>query len=382
MTTLPLLTRSLFWWLPMLNYAVMVTTLAFQAPLPLLLPARRPDGDFKVRAWLAEGHAWLQARPHASAAQPAAHALACSSRWPAPQECSLAHLIGLFRLDPGESLLSLGYRGALADVLLWALARIQSHIFNSDTYDRWGAGAATALLDLPLQPATLGVPQSLTCCVAGATRLHPVSLPTLGTARRVQRVVAEEEARERAELLAEVGAWKARHAEAALEESRLRAVRRQRLARLKAATSDTSIQQLYAFLGLRDGDASAAAAHERPQQQQQQQQQQQPAAEGPPDALSEYEREALAGGSGAPAEGAGAPQEPVAAAPTAAAAAGAAAAAAAEESRRAGSTLLAWLRQRLRCAVHQLHAPDSLLLPACCRLPAGRCPPRWPCGCS
>lgn len=53
-----------------------------------------------------------------------------------PQECSLAHLIGLFRLDPGESLLSLGYRGALADCLLWALIRVQSHIFDSETYER------------------------------------------------------------------------------------------------------------------------------------------------------------------------------------------------------------------------------------------------------
>ena len=50
--------------------------------------------------------------------------------------CTLAHLLGLFRLDPGESLLSLGYRGALADVLLWGFTRIQTHMFASDTYDR------------------------------------------------------------------------------------------------------------------------------------------------------------------------------------------------------------------------------------------------------
>ena len=50
--------------------------------------------------------------------------------------CTLAHLLGLFRLDPGESLLSMGYRGALADILLWGFTRIQTHMFASDTYDR------------------------------------------------------------------------------------------------------------------------------------------------------------------------------------------------------------------------------------------------------
>lgn len=50
--------------------------------------------------------------------------------------CTLAHLLGLFRLDPGESLLSLGYRGALADILLWGFTRIQTHMFASNTYDR------------------------------------------------------------------------------------------------------------------------------------------------------------------------------------------------------------------------------------------------------
>lgn len=31
---------------------------------------------------------------------------------------------------------SLGYRGALADCVLWLLIRVQTHIFASKTYDR------------------------------------------------------------------------------------------------------------------------------------------------------------------------------------------------------------------------------------------------------
>lgn len=113
--------NALFFWLPLFNWLVMAATLVYQAPFQLLLPARHPDGNLKA--------------------------------------CTPAHLIGLFRLDPGESLLSLGYRGALADVLLWLLIRLQSHIFASATYDA------------------------------------------------VQGVVAQEEARDKRELLAEVCWW-------------------------------------------------------------------------------------------------------------------------------------------------------------------------------
>ena len=47
------------------------------------------------------------------------------------QSCTLAHLLGLFKLRPqdgsdpsGRQLLSWGYPGALADLLLWAFVRV------------------------------------------------------------------------------------------------------------------------------------------------------------------------------------------------------------------------------------------------------------------
>ena len=46
-------------------------------------------------------------------------------------------------------------------------------------------------------------------------------------------MVWEEEEREKRELLAEVACWKEKHAAAALQESRQRAARQQRMARLK-----------------------------------------------------------------------------------------------------------------------------------------------------
>jgi hypothetical protein len=105
--------------------------------------------------------------------------------WTAEQACSWAHILGLFRLDTGGSLLSMGHRGAMADVLLWALARAQTHLFASATF-----GAVVA-------------------------------------------VVCEEEARAHVALEASAAAWRARQAEAAVKESRQRAARRQRVDRLK-----------------------------------------------------------------------------------------------------------------------------------------------------
>ena len=50
------------------------------------------------------------------------------------QSCSLAHLLGLYKLEGSAAVLSFSYRGALADVLLWALIRIQTRLFDSATY--------------------------------------------------------------------------------------------------------------------------------------------------------------------------------------------------------------------------------------------------------
>ncbi|PRW58918.1 piezo-type mechanosensitive ion channel-like protein isoform X1 [Chlorella sorokiniana] len=230
------LRNRLFVWLPLLNFAVICATLIYQAPLQLLLPGQRTG-----------------------------------------KECSVAHVIGLFRLDWDESLLSLGYRGALADCLLWLLIRMQTHIFGSATYDQ------------------------------------------------VQRVVRQEEEREAAEVVAELAASTAKHAAAALEESRQRAAREQRMARLKAASTGAAIDDLY-----RLPTAPQPAAV-------------QPPPPGAGTSTSELDK------SGASSGGAPAGTEPPPAVPaTAGEAAAVARAAAVETSARFGSAALAWLRQRLR----------------------------------
>lgn len=54
---------------------------------------------------------------------------------PAEQGCNLAHVLGLFRMTaaPGAAL-ALGARGALADIALWAIARLQTRVFASRTF--------------------------------------------------------------------------------------------------------------------------------------------------------------------------------------------------------------------------------------------------------
>jgi hypothetical protein len=47
-SALPAAACRLFWWLPLFNFLVMLLTLAYQAPLQLLLPPRRPDPASRV----------------------------------------------------------------------------------------------------------------------------------------------------------------------------------------------------------------------------------------------------------------------------------------------------------------------------------------------
>lgn len=51
-----------------------------------------------------------------------------------PNNSSQAACLGSERL--ATPCRSLGYRGALADCLLWLLIRVQTHIFASTTYDQ------------------------------------------------------------------------------------------------------------------------------------------------------------------------------------------------------------------------------------------------------
>jgi hypothetical protein len=201
-SALPAAACRLFWWLPLFNFLVMLLTLAYQAPLQLLLPPRRPD--------------------------------------PASRACSWAHILGLFRLDPGESLLSLGYRGALADVVLWALIRLQSHIFASSTFDRQAGRDSTLVHAVDAACGRLRLLWHAWeawefWCTGGMPRGSSwlAAVRVLYLACRVVAVVREEEAEEKRQLEEQVAAWKRRQAEAAVEESRQRAARRQRVERLK-----------------------------------------------------------------------------------------------------------------------------------------------------
>ena len=54
---------------------------------------------------------------------------------PAAQGCNFAHVLGLYRMsDEAGEAFYLRSRGALADMLLWAIFRLQTRVFASNTY--------------------------------------------------------------------------------------------------------------------------------------------------------------------------------------------------------------------------------------------------------
>jgi hypothetical protein len=62
------------------------------------------------------------------------------------QGCNLAHVLGLYRMTgaPGAAF-ALGARGALADVALWAIARLQTRLFASRTFAKRAPARAAQL---------------------------------------------------------------------------------------------------------------------------------------------------------------------------------------------------------------------------------------------
>lgn len=51
------------------------------------------------------------------------------------QGCNFAHVLGLYRMSDGAGqAFILTSRGALADILLWAIFRLQTRVFASNTY--------------------------------------------------------------------------------------------------------------------------------------------------------------------------------------------------------------------------------------------------------
>ncbi|GAB4823805.1 hypothetical protein N2152v2_010851 [Parachlorella kessleri] len=177
--------NRLFWWLPFFNFVVMLVTLIYQAPFEEIF-------DWKIDP---------------------------------EKACSLAHLLGLYKLRGSAAILSLSYRGALADVALWAVIRGQTRLFDSPSY-----------------------------------------------AKAVE-VVQQEEASEKESLEWETGWWVDSQAKGAVEESRQRHARALRVERLKAgvARGFSSSQGVdpsmfdKAFLSTGAG----AARHPKPQQAQQ-----------------------------------------------------------------------------------------------------------------
>ena len=62
---------------------------------------------------------------------------------PVLQGCNLAHVLGLFRITGVHTtVFALGARGALADMALWAIARLQTRLFASRTFAKCAFGPA------------------------------------------------------------------------------------------------------------------------------------------------------------------------------------------------------------------------------------------------
>lgn len=92
--------NKLFKWLPIYNMAVIVTVILFQAPFEDFWNIHLDDTS----------------------------------------SCTLAHLLGLYKINSGgkcgrdNTFISWKYEGALADIILWLLIRLQTHIYDSGLY--------------------------------------------------------------------------------------------------------------------------------------------------------------------------------------------------------------------------------------------------------
>ena len=148
------------------------------------------------------------------------------------QSCTLAHLLGLYKLRPSpspdapspssrSSLLSWGYEGAIADLILWICIRFQTHMFASPTY------------------------------------------------REVVAVAEAEEEEEREARKKEVAEWKQEQAASSVRDSQQRAARAVRISRIKEGV-DRSLSlftagvnptnQDFAFLEMGSGALSPRAS--------------------------------------------------------------------------------------------------------------------------
>lgn len=167
--------NSLFAWLPLYNFAVMAIVLAYQAPFEDVWDWPLDDGTSCTLAHLL---GLYKLRRSSSAPLSTSPSFGGGSG-------ALASLSRFSSLSSRASLLSWGYEGSIADLILWVFIRLQSHLFASPTY------------------------------------------------RQVVSVAEAEESQERAARKAEVAEWKQSQAAAAVEESGQRAARALRISRIK-----------------------------------------------------------------------------------------------------------------------------------------------------
>lgn len=147
----------MFKWLPVYNFLVMFATLAYQAPFERLF-GRYLNPDDKVcpfhmlllQLQIGSMNSFLFCEPakalNLSPPRMPPH-VAHARHVPlfmCPQICNLPHLAGLYKMTGVSGrVLSLSARGAVADMLLWAISRVQTRVFASDSYRK----CAVATLD-------------------------------------------------------------------------------------------------------------------------------------------------------------------------------------------------------------------------------------------
>lgn len=165
--------NSLFAWLPLYNFVVMAIVLAYQAPFADVWDWPLDDGTSCTLAHLL---GLYKLRGSSAAPSPSPSFGGGSGAFNFPR---------LSSLSSRASLLSWGYEGSMADLILWIFIRLQSHLFASPIF------------------------------------------------KKVVAVAEAEESRERAARKAEVAEWKQSQATAAIEESKHRAARALRIFRIK-----------------------------------------------------------------------------------------------------------------------------------------------------
>jgi hypothetical protein len=151
--------------------------------------------------------------------------------------CNLPHLAGLYKMVGATGrLVALSARGAVADMLLWAIARVQTRVFASDSYRK---------CVLRFIPLTVALTQTPVCSTSvdelpGSSEGSAAPCGACNRAewhvRRAMDVVAAEAAADAAAEQESTRELQRSQEEAALAASRLQRMRAQRVRRLKVPT--------------------------------------------------------------------------------------------------------------------------------------------------